>query len=340
MTQTPSELVWKTVRLQNPERLPRDIWILPAAERVHGRELARLLGDFPLDFARVGYTPPVPDGRYTPGHWRDEWGALWVNSFEGILGQVTEYPLDDWKALEHWKPPFADIEKGFERAGEELTQAGTLFRQGGDMTLFHRLCWLRQPEKLYLDLLEEPPEWQTLFDAVVEWNSRRLDVWLRYDYEGLIIMDDWGTQRSMLISPELWRQWFKPVYADWFARIRKTGRLVFFHSDGYILPIIEDLVEIGVDALNCQVRVMGEELLAEKFAGRICFWGELDRQLLLPRGTPEEVRKGALTMMNLFARPEGGFISQFELGWDVPPPNFRMAMETFARWRRGAITPE
>jgi len=137
----------------------------------------------------------------------------------------------------------------------------------------------------------------------------------------------------MLIDPDLWRERFKPVYADWFGRIHKTGRLVFFHSDGWILPIIEDLIEIGVDAINCQVAVMGEETLAEQYGGRICFWGELDRQQTLPRGTPDEVAAAAENMLRLFARPEGGFIAQFEVGPDVPPANFRRGFETMARWR-------
>ncbi len=334
MPSTPSELVWKAIRRQGPERLPRDLWILPATQNLYGEELAALLREYPLDIARVGYHPPEGDGRFHLGRWRDEWGATWETLQEGILGLVVEYPIADWSALSRWKPPFHLIEKGFERAGEELRAAGNLFKQGGDMTLFHRLTWLRPQEKLFLDMLEDPPEFQTLFDAVVEYNSRRLDVWMRYDYEGIHTYDDWGTQTALMISPELWRERFKPVYADWFARIHKTGRLAFFHTDGVVTPILEDLIEIGVDAINCQVAVMGEEALARQFGGRICFWGELDRQFLLPRATPDEIEAAAEKTLRLFARPEGGFIAQFEVGPDVPPASFRRAFETLARWRR------
>ncbi len=332
LMQTPGEVVWKAVRFQSPDRLPRDLWILPAAEKAHGHALQDFLIQYPIDFARVGFHPPIEDGRYTPGRWTDEWGSTWVNTREGMLGMVDRFPVDDWKALRHWKPPFDLIDKGFERAGLELREAGPLFKQGGDLTLFHRMCWLRPPEKIYLDLLEEPPELRTFFDGIVEWNTRRLEEWLRFDYEGIMVMDDWGTQRALMIDPAIWRAWFKPVYAQWFRRVKETGRLVFFHSDGMILPIIEDLIEIGCDALNCQVHVIGEEILAERFAGRLCFWGELDRQQLLPHGTPEEVRAAAGAMIRLFATPRGGYISQFELGSDVPAANLRAAVEAFISW--------
>jgi uroporphyrinogen-III decarboxylase len=129
------------------------------------------------------------------------------------------------------------------------------------------------------------------------------------------------------------REYLKPRLKIMYGRVHELGKYVYIHSCGDNSTVIEDLIEIGVDALNCQVRAMGEETLAERFRGRICFWGELDRQEVLPFGTPDEVRVAAARMMKLFARPEGGFISQFELGQDVPEANLRAALETFATWK-------
>ena len=105
--------------------------------------------------------------------------------------------------------------------------------------------------------------------------------------------------------------------------------MVFFHSDGYILEIIPDLIEAGVDALNAQVWCMGVERLAERFAGRLCFWGELDRQTLLPHGTPAEIHQAARQMMAHLARPSGGLIGQGEAGVDVPLANIEAMLSAW-----------
>ena len=119
----------------------------------------------------------------------------------------------------------------------------------------------------------------------------------------------------------------------------RAGKLVFFHSDGFILDIIEDLIEIGVNALNCQVWCMGAEEVSRRFKGDLCFWGELDRQRLLPHGTPEQIRAAARQMVDLFWTGQGGLIHQAEAGADVPLENIRALLEA---WRdlTGTSSPE
>ena len=75
------------------------------------------------------------------------------------------------------------------------------------------------------------------------------------------MQDDWGSQRSMMISPKLWEELFKPLYADYVAIAKKHGKKFFMHSDGYIVDIFPHLIDIGVDALNSQIFVMGVEKL-------------------------------------------------------------------------------
>ena len=104
------------------------------------------------------------------------------------------------------------------------------------------------------------------------------------------LMDDWGSNTSLLINPAQWRVVFKPIYAELCEIIRSAGKFVFFHSDGNIEAIYPDLIEIGVSALNSQLFCMDIERLGERYRGKITFWGEIDRQRILPYGTPEEVR--------------------------------------------------
>jgi hypothetical protein len=109
--------------------------------------------------------------------------------------------------------------------------------------------------------------------------------------DAIMIMDDRGTQRGMMVSPRVFRRHFRPMYEDYVAIARRYGKFVFMHSDGNILDIMEDLIAVGIDALNSQVACMGIAELGRRFAGRITVWGEIDRQVLLAHGTPAEVEE-------------------------------------------------
>ena len=84
----------------------------------------------------------------------------------------------------------------------------------------------------------------------------------------------------------------------------RHGKLVLMHSDGYILDILDDLVEIGVDAVNSQLQCMKLADL-ERFRGNIAFWREIDRQYLLPFGTSEENRVAVQSIGVDVAAPSG-----------------------------------
>jgi hypothetical protein len=92
------------------------------------------------------------------------------------------------------------------------------------------------------------------------------------------------------------------------------------HSDGYIVDIIPDLIEIGLDALNSQIFCMGVEELGRRFAGELTFWGEMDRQQLLPRASATEVAGAARRMRESLHRG-GGLIAQCEFGPGARPEN-------------------
>jgi len=141
-------------------------------------------------------------------------------------------------------------------------------------------------------------------------------------------MDDGGTQNALIASPDIFREIFKPMYEEYVEIARQHGKYVFMHSDGYIIDIISDLIEIGIDALNSQVFCMGVRELGERFRGKITFWGEVDRQHLLPHGTREEIEQAVQKIWHeLYA--EGGVIAQCEFGLEAKPENVFSVFETW-----------
>jgi uroporphyrinogen-III decarboxylase len=100
------------------------------------------------------------------------------------------------------------------------------------------------------------------------------------------------------------------------------------HSDGHITEVIPDLIEVGIDALNAQIFCMGVEDLGKRFKGKITFWGEIDRQHLLVRGTEAEIEAAVRSVWRHLYAP-GGVIAQCEFGLEACPENIRAV---FAAW--------
>ena len=160
-----------------------------------------------------------------------------------------------------------------------------------------------------------------LRDMVHEYFQKQEELWLQAEVDAIHIADDWGTQQSLLISPDMWREYFKPCYREYCEMAHRHGKLVLMHSDGYILDILDDLVEIGVDAVNSQLQCMKLADL-ERFRGNIAFWREIDRQYLLPCGTSEENRVAVQSIgKELFLPERTGVVAQCAWGKDIREEN-------------------
>ena len=128
---------------------------------------------------------------------------------------------------------------------------------------------------------------------------RELEFWLTTDVDGIIFMDDWGSQDQLLIPPSIWRNLFKPLYKDDDDRAHAKGEFVFRHSDGHISDIYPDLIDVGVDA---------------KAKGRLTFGGEIDRLHVLTDANPGVGRNAVRYIAEHLDDPSGGIIAQFEFG--------------------------
>jgi len=219
-------------------------------------------------------------------------------------------------------------ESGLAETAEFIDNHSDKFILGGWINVFERMQFLRGTENLFIDLMMEEPEFFKLRDIVEDYYTAYLDLWLKTDVDGVIFADDWGTQRSLMISPESWRSLFKPVYQRLFSRAKQAGKFVFMHSDGYILDIYDEFIELGVDAINSQVWCMGLEKVAEKCNGRITNWGEICRQKILPNGTIDEVKE-AIHQMKKYLWVNGGLIGQFEAGHDMPLENIKVGLQNW-----------
>jgi uroporphyrinogen-III decarboxylase len=158
-----------------------------------------------------------------------------------------------------------------------------------------------------------------LLDVIQRYYMEELELWTRTEVDGVKFMDDWGSQNQLLISPELWRKIFKPFYREYAELAHARGKFIFMHSDGNIEQIFPDLVEIGIDAVNSQLFCMDLKRIAREVKGKITFWGEIDRQHVLPSADPEAGRRAVHEVARHLYDPRGGIIAQLEFGLAANP---------------------
>ncbi|MFW6370700.1 MAG: uroporphyrinogen decarboxylase family protein, partial [Bacteroidota bacterium] len=155
----------------------------------------------------------------------------------------------------------------------------------------------------------------------------------------IVEADDYGTQESQLISPDQFRQNFKPHINRvlQFIREKSPKSFIFFHSCGNVRPIIPDFIEMGVDILNpvhISARGMEPVALKKDFGKDITFWGGgVETQNILPNGTPQQVADDVKRNIDALA-PGGGFVFNtiHNIQAEVPPENILAMWETLKEY--------
>lgn len=129
--------------------------------------------------------------------------------------------------------------------------------------------------------------------------------------DGIIAIEDLGVQDRLIINPNMWRSIFKPRMAKIIEAAHQRGLHVISHTCGYILEIIEDMIEIGLDVIQIDLQDnMGIEKLAERYAGRICFFCPVDIQTTLPYDDFEKIEGKAKHLIEAFGSNNGGFMAK------------------------------
>ena len=337
------ERVWAAIRFGTPDRIPLIYGVLPGAVDNYGAELAHIMQAYPSDFAGQDSDLKCTEelSHYRAGTDVDAWGSIWENKGLGTEGQVAGHPLCQWGALPHYRPPDPRAEDwpGLDELIERGRAEGKFVMPGAGR-LFERMHFLRGYDRLLYDIADGRHEVEQLRDLILEHDLTVAELMLERDVDGISYMDDWGTQNALMIRPDVWRELFKPAYRRLVQAAHEAGKAFYFHSDGCIREIVPDLIEIGVDVLNPQFSCHDLAELASLCRGRVCVATDLDRQHVIPSGTPEEVRAYTQSVIEAFAHPGGGLIGRVEAGPDTPAANIEAAYATFADYRYADSGPQ
>jgi len=272
----------------------------------------------------------------------DEFGCVWDRA-SGMPHSVA-YPLaEDYRLLDQYVMPDPYREGHFDQAralAEQWRGKAFIFGKLG-MALFERAWSIRGMAELFVDMVDRPEFVDELLDRILyEWNLPIIEQQLAIGVDGFYFADDWGAKTGLMFSPEMWRRFIKPRLAIMYRKCHDAGVYVGQHSDGNILEIFPDLLEIGLDVFNpLEPAVMDPLEMKRRFGDRVTFYGGIDVEKTLPFGTPDEVRAEVRERAATLGKG-GGYILQstHTILWDVPMANLVAYVEE-VRALAGLETP-
>ena len=281
MNMTPRERVLTTIAHKEPDRVPYNLRLVPELLAMVEGEIGTqdYANYFGHDVRYVVHAlPPRPESvpviEWTPQPTRDEVARLKSETqalHDRGLAVCGMYFMGVYEQAKDW-------------IGDEDTMIGP-----------------------YAD----PEKFSGLLDRIVDWKCSLYGAYAAAGVDIVWIGDDLGTQRSLVMSPAMYRHWYRPRHERIVNHIRsiRSDVRIAFHSCGHLTPLIPDLIEIGIDILEAvQAECMDIAQLKREFGANITFWGGVGAQSVLARTTPAQVMEGVRRTLDVMA-PGGGYIA-------------------------------
>jgi len=369
---TPRERVLCSLNHEEPDRVPvffgtsgATTMIIPAYEHlksVLGLKRETRIMSRQYQYARIdeevwerlpsdgrpllpGPAPSVLRWEISADEFIDEWGVRLRKDPMSVYFNPIEAPLREADISGLAKFPWPELSHP-SRFQELAAEARSIQRNGyavvatSGANVFEQILLLRGMDTWLMDMAANPDFAHALLRKVTDLMKASLTAFL--DAAGqyidvLAMADDLGTQNAPIISPGMYRLMLKPYHAELIATIRaRTKAKVWFHTDGNVLPLLDDLIEVGVNILN-PVQVSAKDMgdtarLKRRFGNRLSFGGAIDTQRVLPYGTPDDVRREVRRRIGDLA-PGGGYIcaAVHSILADVPVDNIYAMFDEAAK---------
>ena len=325
---TSRQRVLDAINHKKTDRVPVDLWVTKEVmsklcSYFHTNQSDMVMKELGIDVRLVEpeyIGPPLEET--ANGMIKDVWGVTRrrVNYSQGNYLEVEIYPLEGdisvsdienypWPNPDHYD--YSAMPKICEKYGEyAILNVGDRLNR---TSVLKAAIYLRGMQQLMMDMALNPKLVKALLDKISSYYLAQNERVFKAG-EGLIDIfmmgDDFGTQNGLLISPEMFREFFAPKLKEFADQAKSYGLKVMLHSCGSIRKLIPDLIDIGVDILNpIQTNAAGmiPEKLKQDFGDRICFHGGVDIQKILPYGTTDDVEKEVKELIRVLGE-NGGYI--------------------------------
>lgn len=281
-------------------------------------------------------SPPSALAReLSPDRFIDAWGITWQLYPGNHYFDMAVHPLKDASIQDISTYPWPDTAhprrfEGLREKAKKIQEAGYAVVALSGISPFEYAYMLRGMDNWFLDLGGDPDFVHALMGRLTFLMRSGVEKLLEEagDYIDVVVTgDDLGSQNGPLISTEMYRELVKPYHIELFQAIKQRSKAkIFYHSDGDIYPLLNDLIDTGVDLLN-PVHVAAKDMgdtarLKREFGDRLCFNGAIDTQWTLPHGTTEDVRAEVRRRIKDLASGGGYILSAVHcIQADVPPEN-------------------
>jgi uroporphyrinogen decarboxylase len=262
---------------------------------------------------------------------------------------VIDHPLakiltvKDAEEYGHWPNPDWYDYSVIERQCDKLRAKNRIVLFEGDRTnriaQFKPYMYIRGMENAFMDMVLHPELFEYIVERIYEFYLEYLDRILKAangKIDILLTGDDFGGQKNLLCSADMWRRFLEPGFKSFIEKIHEYNLIAMHHTCGCVTPIIEDFIECGLDILNPiqpDLPGMEKDRLKKKFGDRIVYHGGISIQSNLPFGTPASVRNEVKTAINMLAK-NGGYIicTAHNLQADVPLENMIALFEAYKKY--------
>ncbi len=304
---TPRERVLAALSHREPDRVPREASFTPYLMEIFRQKTGATNPEeyFGMECRWVGFGGPPQKQDFTKWLPADLPAGTHINiygvahvpgSFHHFNRMVS--PLKSVSRIEEFEDyPWPDITLPERHCNLEAdvvrVREQGWFVKGSVGHIFENAWQIRGYENLMTDFVLNPELAAFILDKLTADRAFQARRYAEAGVDMIVLGDDVGMQDRLMMSVETWRAWLKPRMASVIqaARQIKPEIHVFYHSDGMIQPIIEDLIEIGIDVLNpIQPECMDPAEMKAEYGDRLSFWGTIGTQTTMPFGTPDEVR--------------------------------------------------
>lgn len=255
---------------------------------------------------------------------KDPWGV----TYTWPENQLFAFPLEENKPcpdITRWRetvtiPDLAancsapELWEDAKNAAEKIRREDKLVMCFMGTGIFEQAHNLMGISDTCMNFLEEPDEMMELLAAIGEY---------RYTYAKLLIdnlhpdaiisHDDWGSKTSLFFSPHVWRTFLKPLYQKLYGMMKENHVIVIHHSDSYLMPLVEDMAEIGIDVWQGVLNTNDIAAAQRQLAGRMTLMGGIDSGIDREDSTEEEIRSDVRRVCETYG-PGGHFIPSITYG--------------------------